>query len=72
MCPMNQMKSKLSDNSLLELLPLKGQKLTRWAIQAPGSLLFAEQVLTWKIMSIEVTTVGLGLGLHILYIVQKS
>ena len=34
------MESKLSDNFLLELLPLKGKNLTRWVIQAPGSLLF--------------------------------
>ena len=35
------MESKLSDNFLLELLPLKSKNLTRWAIQAPGSLLFS-------------------------------
>ena len=39
-CTMNQMESKLSDNSLLELSPLIGKHLTRWAIQAPWSLLF--------------------------------
>ena len=34
------LKWKLWDNFLLEWLPLKGKNLTKWAIQAPGSLFF--------------------------------
>ena len=40
--------SKLSDNFLLELLPLNDKSLTRWAIQAPWSLLLLLPPIGWS------------------------